>query len=385
MRVYMDHAATTPLDERVFEAMVPYWKEHFGNASSVHALGRRARVAVEESRARIAHHLGADPSEIIFTSGGSEADNTALKGLRTRDRRGLITSMTEHEAVLHPAKHLAEKERPVTILPPDEHGAVSPEKVADAITSETGLVSLMHANNEVGTLTPLAEISSICREKGVLLHSDAVQTAGLFRLKVDELGVDALSASAHKFYGPKGIGFLYIRGGTPYEALVEGGAQERKRRAGTENVASIVGMAKALDLTMEESVDRTAHLFSLRDRLYHQLREALGELFVLNTPLEEGMAAPHVLNIAFPPQDDQPIDGEMLLLNLDMEGICVSSGSACTSGAIEPSHVLLALGRPRETAAAAIRFSLGKSNTEEEVDYTVEKVAKVVQRMSLVL
>ncbi len=348
-RVYLDHAATTPLDPRVFEAMLPFWKEHFGNASSVHALGRKARFAVEESRERVAAHLGAEPAEVVFTSGGTEADNAALKGLLGTARRHLVTSAAEHEAVLRPAEALGAAGHPVTFLTPQPTGTVTAEQVAAALTEQTGLVSLMHANNEVGTLTPVRAVAEVCRARGVPLHCDAVQTAGLLPLDVTDLGVDLLSLSAHKFYGPKGVGALYVRGGVEVRPLVEGGAQERRRRGGTENVAAVVGMAAALDLAREESSHRLTHLAALRDRLAGHLRQAL--------------------------------DGEMLLLNLDVEGVMASAGSACTSGALEPSHVLLAMGRDRATAAAAVRFSIGKDNTADEIDYAADRLAAIVRRM----
>ncbi len=381
-RVYLDHAATTPLDPRVFEAMVPYLKEHFGNPSSVHALGRKARFAVEESREHLAARLGAEPGEILFTSGGTEADNAALKGILGGARRHLVTSAAEHEAVLRPAEAMRARGYPVTLLTPQPTGAVAPEQVAEALTAETGLVSLMHANNEVGTMTPVRAVAEVCRARGVPLHCDAVQTAGLFRIEVDALGVDMLSLSGHKFYGPKGVGALYVRGGLDVQPLVEGGAQERRRRGGTENVAAIVGLVTAFEQATDEADDRLAHLTALRDRLAANLRQALGDAFVFNTPLEETVAvAPHVVNVAFPPHNGQPLDGEMLLLNLDMEGVLASAGSVCTSGALAPSHVLLALGRDRATAAAAVRFSLGKDNTAEDVDYAVDRLAAILRRM----
>lgn len=382
-RIYLDHAATTPLDPRVFEVMVPYLKDHFGNASSVHALGRRARFAVEESRERIAGLLGAEPSEIVFTSGGTESNNTALRGLLRGERPGLVTSAAEHEAILQPAEALAASGHPVTVLQPDPTGAITPDQVQAVVTLETGLVSIMHANNEIGTLNPIPSIAAVCRERGVPLHCDAVQTAGLYQLKVDELGIDLLSASAHKFYGPKGVGLLYVRGGIDLHPLVCGGAQERRRRGGTENVASIVGMAEALALAYAEAEARVVHLARLQRRLQAGLREALGDSFVLNTPLaaDDGAAAPHIINIAFPAEDGRPVDGEMLLLNLDMVGIMASAGSACTSGALEPSHVLLAIGRDPETASAAVRFSLGKDTTEADVDAAVEHLHGILQRM----
>lgn len=384
-RRYLDHAATTPIDPRVFEAMLPFLKEHFGNASSVHALGRRARVEVEACRERVAAHLGAEPAEIVFTSGGTEADNTAIKGVAGRDGAGLVTGLVtcaaEHEAVLRPAEALARAGVTVVVLDPAPHGAVTPAQLEAALTPDVSLVSLMHANNELGTVTPLAEVSAVCRARGVLLHTDAVQTAGLVPIDVDALGVDLLSLSAHKFYGPKGAGALYVRSGVELRALVEGGAQERRRRGGTENVAGIVGLAAALDLAVAEAGARRAHLTALRDRLLAGLRAALGDTFVLNTPVGTAEVVPHVLNIAFPPHDGRPLDGEMLLLNLDLEGVMASSGSACTSGALEPSHVLRALGLDRATAAAAVRFSPGKDTTEADIDAAVDAVARVVRRM----
>ena len=381
-RIYLDHAATTPLDPRVFEAMLPYLKDHYGNASSVHALGRKARFAVEESRERIADHLGAEPGEVIFTSGGTEADNAALRGMLGGKRQHLVTSAAEHEAVLRPAEAMAKAGHPVSLLHPDPSGAVAPEQVAAALTDETGLVSLMHANNELGTLTSIPAIAEVCHVRDVPLHCDAVQTAGLFRLNVEDLGVDLMTLSGHKIYGPKGVGVLYVRGGLDFAPLVVGGAQERRRRGGTENVAAIVGMASAFDWAVAEADDRVARLTVLRDRLCSQLRQALGDAFVFNTPAEAGAPiAPHIVNIAFPPFDGEPLDGEMLLLNLDMEGVMASAGSACTSGALEPSHVLLAIGRDRATASAAVRFSLGKDNTEGDVDEAVERLAAILQRM----
>lgn len=386
-QVYLDHAATTPLDPRVLEAMLPYLKEHFGNASSVHALGRKARFAVEESRERVADLLGAEPGEIVFTSGGTEADNMAIKGVlyrqreQTRTQGHLITSAAEHEAVLRPAEALADAGWPVTVLQPADHGALTPGQVAGALRPETALVSVMHANNETGVVTPIAEMAALCRKQNVLLHCDAVQTAGLMRLDVNELGVDLLSMSGHKFYGPKGVGVLYVRGGVDLDPLVEGGSQERRRRGGTENVAAVVGLAEALALAVEEAEARTARLTRLQRRLVEGIRGTLGETFVLNTPLDDAPVAPHIVNLAFPPNGDRPVDGEMLLLNLDMAGVLASAGSACTSGALEPSHVLSVLGLPRATASAAVRFSMGKDTTEEDVDGAVETLATVMRRM----
>ena len=379
--IYLDHAATTPLDPRVFEAMEPYLKEHYGNASSVHSQGRKARVAIEDSRERVAALLGAETSEIVFTSGGTESDNAAIKGCLRTSACGLVTSAAEHEAVLRPAERMQEAGRPVTILEPGPHGAVTVDQVAAALDDQTRLVSLMHANNELGTLTPIEEIADLCREQGVLLHCDAVQTAGLFELDVKELGVDMLSISGHKFYGPKGVGILYVRSGVEMMPLVEGGSQERDRRAGTENVPAVVGLTKALELAVDEGEERVRHITALRDRLVRNLKEALSGLFVFNTPIGKADTVPHVLNIAFTPNEGEPYDGEMLLLNLDVEGICASAGSACTSGALEPSHVLRAIGLDDATASGALRFSLGKDNTEEEIDTAVEKLLASIARM----
>lgn len=382
-KVYLDHAATTPLDPRVLEVMLPFLKGNFGNASSVHALGRRARFAVEESRDKVAALLGAEPGEIIFTSGGTESNNVALRGLLTGTRKHLLTSAAEHEAIVRPAERWHQQGNAVTLLKPERQGGVTPAQVAEALTPETGLVSLMHANNEVGTLTPLADIIPLCHEQDVPVHTDAVQTAGLFQLKVDELGVDLLSISGHKFYGPKGTGVLYVRGGIDFTPVIEGGAQERRRRGGTENVPGIVGLAKAMELAYMEAEERLPRISGLRDRLRRQLVDQLEIPFVTNTPVDEpGAAAPHILNLAFPPIDGRPLDGEMLILNLDMEGVMASAGSACTSGALEPSHVLQAMGLPRETASAVVRFSLGKDTTEEDIDFAAEKLQLILRRMT---
>ncbi len=382
--VYLDHAATTSLDPRVLEAMMPYLREHYGNPSSVHQLGRKARYAVEQARERAAACLGAEPSEIIFTSGATESNNLALKGILAHfPGKGLVTSSVEHKAVLQPAKTLSGQGYPVTYLRPDRYGRISPEQVAESITEETALVSIMMVHNELGTRYDVERIAAICRERGVLFHCDAVQGVGYYPIRLDEWPVDALSLSAHKFYGPKGVGVLFVRGGTPLRPLIEGGAQERNRRGGTEHVAGIVGLAHALELAVIEREERVKHVRALRDRLATVLQAELGDYLVINTPLQEEEAAPHILHVVFPPQDELPVDGEMLLLNLDMEGICVSSGSACTSGAVEPSHVLQAIGIAPDTAKAAVRFSLGWKNTVEEIDYTVEKVEQILRRIKL--
>ncbi|MEM6645093.1 MAG: cysteine desulfurase family protein [Bacteroidota bacterium] len=381
--IYLDHAATTPLDPRVLESMLPYLTDHYGNASSVHALGRRARFAVEDSREQIAALLGAEPSEVVFTSGGTESDNAALKGAVEATGKGLLTSTVEHEAVLQTAHALAKQGRAVRLLTPGDPGALTVEDIADHLDEDIGLVSVMHINNETGAQTDVRAVGDLCQQRGVLLHTDAVQSAGLYALNVDDLGVDLLSASAHKFYGPKGIGFLYVRGGTELPSFVHGGAQERKRRGGTENVAAIVGMAEAMKHAYADREARLATLVQLRDRLQAGLVATLDDAIQFNTPFVGGKAAPHIVNLSFVADASGGLDGEMLLLNMDMEGVAVSSGSACTSGAVEPSHVLLALGIDPATAAATIRFSLGRHTTEAHIDRAVETLAKVHQRMAL--
>jgi len=385
-RVYLDHAATTPLDPEVFEVMKPYLLEEYGNASSVHQLGRQARVAMEGARERVAGCLGAESSEIVFTSGGTEADNLALKGALSAastngEDAGLVTSAAEHKAVVEPARRMMEQGRPVTLLSPDAHGAVTPEQVEAALDEDTALVSLMHTNNEIGVQTDIPAVASVCDAHDVLLHCDAVQAAGLQPLDVEALGVDLLSLSGHKFYGPKGIGVLYVRNGVDLGPLVEGGSQERDRRGGTQNVAGAIGLAEALERATAEAEERAARLSRLQRRLVEGLDDAVPGPYVCNTPLDEAPIAPHVVNVAFPPVGDEPLDGEMLILNLDMQGILVSAGSACTSGALEPSHVLTALGLDRPTASAAVRFSLGAKTTEEDIDEALDALHSTLQRM----
>ena len=379
--VYLDHAATTPLDPRVLEVMQPYLTESYGNASSVHSLGRKARFAVEESREQIAAYLGAEPGEIVFTSGGTESNNTALRGTSGP----IVTCSAEHESVLRSAERLKAEGRRVVVARPDETGALTAEAVEehlDVLEDAGVLVSIMHVNNEIGTISPMRQIVGCCHRRGAVVHCDAVQSVGYGLMRVDEIEVDLLSVSAHKFYGPKGVGALFVRGGTELEALLRGGAQERGRRGGTENVPAVVGFAEALRLAIESADDRRTHAAAMRDRLQAGVREELGERVLVNTPLETQSAAPHILSLAFPPADGEPVDGEMLLLNLDVESIYASAGSACTSGALEPSHVLSAIGLPKETAAAAVRFSVGKDTTCEDVDRAVDALGRVVRRMS---
>lgn len=357
--------------------MRPFLTEHFGNASSVHALGRTAKVAMEEAREKIARVLNCEGAEIVFTSGGTEADNAAIRGvLSASSRSELVTSPLEHEAVLRTAESLAKKGVPVSIVN-DPRGAVS---------QETALVSMMLVNNETGTINPVREEAGKMHEAGAVFHTDAVQAAGFLSLDVEELGVDLLSLSAHKTYGPKGIGLLYVRSGTPFDGVMSGGAQERKRRGGTENVAAIVGFAEALVRADEAREKESIQLAKLQRRLADGIQQAFGDTVQFNTPLEgfhpnPQLVAPHILNVSFPPLDGRAIDGEMLLLGLDVAGVYVSSGSACTSGAIEPSHVLLAMGVPPETANATARLSLGKSTTAEDVDFAVEQLRSVVSRI----
>ncbi len=386
--IYLDHAATTPLDPAVLDTMLPYLTEQFGNPSSLHAAGRAARVAVEDARERIAAVLHAAPAEVVFTSGGTEADNAALRGVLTGEalaatgRPGLVTCAAEHEAVLRTAETLAEEGHPVQILSPGSRGSVALADVGAALRPDTGLVSVMLVNNETGAVTDVAGIASAARPAGALLHTDAVQAAGHLPLDVDGLGVDLLTLSAHKVRGPKGVGALYIRAGTPFAALVRGGAQERRRRGGTENVAAVVGFAEALTRADAARVVEAARLASLRDRLAASIRDAFGGGVVINTPLDEpASAAPHVLSVSFPPVDGRPIDGEMLLAGMDVAGVCVSAGSACTSGALEPSHVLLAMGLPPATAGATVRFSFGTETTGDEIDKAADVLREVVRRV----
>lgn len=377
--VYFDHAATTPVDERVLEAMKPYLTEHYGNPNSPHQMGNNAKVAVEEARESIADTIGAEPAEIIFTSGGTESDNTAIKGVvNATGKTEVITSPLEHHAVLHSAEALKRDGiRPVYIKP-DAHGLIRPEKVAEAITEDTALVSLMHVNNEIGTINPVSEIAEICKEYNIPFHSDTVQSIGKIPVDVDTLGVDFLSMSGHKIYGPKGIGVLYMRHGTPWLPWMHGGSQERRRRGGTLNVPGIIGLAKALELSIAEMEEHTRHFKKLRKQLINGLDAAFGETYRINGDPEQGV--PHILNLAFTGAEGG-LDGEMLLLNLDVEGICVSNGSACTSGTVEPSHVLNNIGLDAYIANSSIRISMGKNNTPDDIDYLLEKLELVVNRM----
>lgn len=378
--IYFDHAATTPIDDKVLEAMIPFLKENYGNANSAHQLGRTSKVAIEDAREHIAKMLNAEPSEIIFTSGGTESDNAIIKGIIAgTDKKEIITSPIEHHAVLHPAEYLENEGVSVTYLQPNEEGVITAQQVSDAISDTTALVSLMHVNNEIGSINPIKEIAAVCREKGVPFHSDTVQSIGKIPVDVKDIGLDALSISAHKIYGPKGIGVLYVKNGTPWEPWLQGGSQERKRRGGTSNVPGIVGLAKAMELALNELEENTNHLQSLRKFAIEKLTDKFADRFYINGPQTGG--APHVLNVAFLSPDDKGLDGEMLLLNLDIEGVCVSNGSACTSGAMEPSHVLSGIGLSQQRSNSSIRISFGKHNTKEEITYLIEKLESILDRM----
>lgn len=375
-KIYMDHAATTPLKEEVLEAMLPYLKDIYGNPSSLHFFGREARRALEESREKVALALGAAPEEIIFTSGGTEANNLAIQGvaraLCSGTKKHIITSAVEHHAVLDTVNYLGKKGFEVTFLPVDEYGMVDPEEVAAHITEKTILVTIMTANNEIGTIQPFEEIGRICREKGVYFHTDAVQAIGHIPFNLKEQPVDMLSLSAHKFYGPKGVGALYIRKRTKINQLLFGGAQEKKLRPGTENLAGIVGLGKAIELAVSEMEVKTSYLKDLRDRLIKGLLEI--EDVRLNGHPQKRLPGNVNVSVLY-------IEGESLLLGLDLKGIAVSSGSACTSGSLDPSHVLMAIGLDHQTAHGSLRLSLGSDNTPQEVDYTVEAVKEVVEKL----
>jgi len=379
--IYLDHAATTPVDARVLEAMVPYFGTTFGNASSIHAYGRSAKEALERARSIIASAIGAAPGDVAFTSGGTEADNLAIYGawqaLRQRGRKMLITSAAEHHAVLDPVISLRELGASVDVVPVDSHGQVDPATVSARLSSETGVVSIMLANNEVGTINPVGQIADVVHAHGAVMHSDAVQVLGKIPLRVDELHVDLLSLSAHKIYGPKGIGALYIRKGVEFSPVFKGGGQERGRRPGTENVALAVGFGRAVKLALASMKEESCRLRSLSDALAAALRQEFPFVVINGHPTDR---LPHILNVSFDAEQVQ-LDGEMLVPNLDLEGIAVSAGSACTSGSVQPSHVLLAMGRELAAARASVRFSFGKSNTREDVIAVVDRMGSVINRM----
>ncbi|MCH5153959.1 MAG: cysteine desulfurase NifS [Clostridiales bacterium] len=372
--IYVDNAATTAMCDEAIAAMTPYLKNVYGNPSSLHTAGQVAKEALEEARAKIAAHINADAGEVYFTSGGSEADNQAIRsaaanGLK-RGKKHIITTAFEHHAVLHTLKKLAREGFEVTYLDVHENGIVTPEQVKDAIREDTALVTIMFANNEIGTIQPIAEIGKICREKKVVFHTDAVQAVGHVPIDVKAMNIDMLSLSAHKFHGAKGVGALYVRRGVPLNTFIEGGAQEKGRRAGTENIAGIASMAAALDYVCGNMDKTSAHLSKLRDKIINGLS------VIPHSKLngDPNKRLPSILNMCF-----EGIEGESLLLLLDDKGICASSGSACTSGSLDPSHVLLALGLPHEVAHGSLRISLSEDNTEKDADYIVKSVKEVVE------
>lgn len=374
-RIYLDHAATSPVDPDVLAAMLPYFSEHYGNASSLHSMGREAKEALENARVQAAQTIGCSPEEIVFTSGGSESDNLALKGVAAvKENAGkhLVTSAIEHPAVLKTAAYLESKGHTVTYLPVSTDGLVDPASLEDALTDDTFLVSVMHANNEIGTIQPLKELGRICHDHDIVFHTDAVQSVGKIPVNADELGVDLLSSSAHKLHGPKGVGFLYVRKGTELESLVHGGSHEHKHRAGTENVAGIVGFGKALELAGQRLKDDMRHVTALRDRLIDGILEI--EDTWLNGHREKRL--PNNANFGF-----KYIEGEGLLLHLDMAGITASTGSACSSHSLEPSHVLSAIGLPPEESHGSLRLTLGRENTEDDIDATIAALKNAVTKL----
>ncbi|HJZ49142.1 MAG TPA: cysteine desulfurase family protein [Roseiflexaceae bacterium] len=376
--IYLDHAATTPVDEQVLAAMLPYFSAKPGNPSSIHQAGRAALEALDDARETVAAVLGASRKEIVFTGGGSEADNLAIKGVVLAQRQAgkgahVITSAIEHHAVLHAVDYLEAFGFETTVLPVDADGLVRPDDLRAAIRPDTVLASIMYANNEIGTIQPLAELGAICHERGVPLHTDAVQAAGSLALDVDALNVDLLTLAAHKFYGPKGIGALYVRRGTPLLPQINGGGQERRRRAGTENVPGIVGMATALRLAEERRESYAASCMTLRDQL---IAGVLGRIPYSSLNGHPSRRLPNNANFAF-----EFVEGESVLLLLDQQGIAASSGSACTSGSLEASHVLTALGLPYERAIGSVRFTNGKATTAGDIDYLLDILPPLIERL----
>lgn len=373
-RIYMDHAATTPVDEEVVKAMLPYFAEHFGNASSLHSFGQEAKDALEESRRTIAKSINAKPEEIIFTSGGTESDNMAIKGIAfaNKNKNHIITSAIEHHAVLHPCEFLEKQGFKVTYLPVDNCGLVNPEDVEKTITPKTVLVSIMHANNEIGTIEPIAEIGKICSKHRVYFHTDAVQTFGKVPINVKKMYIDLLSASAHKLYGPKGVGFLYIKKGIKISPLIHGGGHEMDMRSGTENVAGIVGFAKATQIAMKNMRKGIKKETALRDKLISGILKIAGSR--LNGHPTKRL--PGNANFSF-----GGIEGESLVMHLDMKGIAASTGSACSTRSLKPSHVLTAIGLTPMQAHGSLRLTLGRENTEVDIDYVLGILPDIVENL----
>jgi len=375
-KIYLDYAATAPTDPEVSKAMEPYLFDKFGNASSIHAFGQEAKKGLEDSREILASFLGAKPEEIVFTSGGTESDNYAIKGVASAlEKKGnhIITSAIEHHAVSESCKFLEKRGFKITYVGVDKYGLVSPEDIKKAITDKTILISVMHANNEIGTIQPIAEIGKIAREKEIYFHADAVQTVGHIPVNVTELNVDLLSLSAHKFYGPKGVGALYIRKGTRLEPLLHGGDQERNRRASTQNTPGIVGLGKAIELCREKMKAETEFQMRLRDKLIKEIPERIPEVILNGHPQ---IRLPNNVNFSI-----KYIEGESILLSMDMLGVAISTGSACTSSSLEPSHVLLAIGLSHEVSHGSARITLGRWTKEEDVDTLIVSLAKVVEKL----
>ncbi len=377
-KVYLDHGATTPVREEVIEAMMEIYRDVPGNPSSVHQFGRLAKKRLEEARQQVATAIGAEPKEIIFTGSGTEADNIAILGtarFMAKQNKGkhIITSAVEHHAVLDTCKELAKEGFEVTVLPVDEDGLVSIDSVKQALRDDTILVTIMHANNEVGTIQPIAEIGALLKDHQAIFHTDAVQTVGKIPVDVKELGVDLLALSAHKLYGPKGVGALYIRKGVRVQPLMAGGGQERKIRPSTENIAGIIGLAKAIQLAVENLVEEKQRLETLRDKLATALLSTVPATKLNGHPVKR---LPHNMNISF-----EYIEGEALILSADMKGIAVSSGSACTSGSLDPSHVLMAMGLSHQTAHGSLRMTLGRDTTDEDIDYVVQELQVIAERL----
>lgn len=375
-RIYLDNAATTAVDEAVLAEMLPYFTEKYGNPSSIYQEGREAKRGVEAARLQLAQAINADPKEIYFTAGGSESDNWAIKGVALKNRKKgnhIITTEIEHHAVLHTCEYLEKEGFEVTYLPVDKDGLISLDDLKNAIKDETILVSVMFANNEIGTIEPIKEIGEIVKAKGIIFHTDAVQAFGNVPIDVKDLNVDLLSLSSHKIYGPKGIGALYIRKGVPIDNLIHGGAQERRRRAGTENTASIVGFGKAAEMAVNDLEANTAHLQELRDALIKGVMEKIPQVRLNGHPTKR---LPGNANFCF-----DYIEGESILLSLDLVGVAGSSGSACTSGSLDPSHVLLAIGLPAGIAHGSLRLTIGKHTTMEDIEYVVDNLVDIIERL----
>ena len=374
--IYLDNASTTKIDDEVLKSMIPYLKEEYGNASAIYSLGRRSRKKIEESRETIAHILNCNSDEIYFTSGGSESDNIALKGIAFANKEKgnhIITTKIEHPAVLNTCKSLEKEGFEITYVDVLENGIIDLDKLKNSIKENTILISIMYANNEIGTIQPISEIGKLAKEHNIYFHTDAVQAVGSEIIDVKKMNIDSLSLSGHKFYGPKGIGALYVKKGVKFNKYIDGGHQEKNKRAGTENVSAIVGMAKALEIAYDNLEEHNKKIRDLRNYYINQVKEKIPYIKI-NGDLEKRL--PGNSNISF-----RFIEGESLLLNLDLKGICASSGSACTSGSLDPSHVLLAIGLPHEIAHGSLRVTIGKYNNKEEIDYLIENLVEIVSRL----